>query len=596
MQMATFSHRQKQKTELEQAMRDCRSAFAVVALFSLIINVLMLASPIYMLQIYDRVLTTGHIETLSLLTLIIGTALLVMCALDSVRTGITVRAGLWLNDRLGPVLVASGVQARLEGDGAGAQPLRDLSQVQGFIATQGLTAFFDAPWVPVFVALIWILHPLLGMIALLAAILLFMLTLGNELATRPATLAANQALIRATQQADVAIRNAEVVRAMGMLPAMIERWRVTNAASVDGLRRASERGGFIVASSKFVRFFVQIAILGVGALLVLRGELTSGAMIAASILLGRALAPFEMAMGAWRNFTATRIAYARLKTHLQAYSHCVERTRLPAPTGRLTIDRLSYVSPITRQPILQHVSFAVEPGEAVAVIGPSAAGKSTLCRFLVGLLAPSSGKVRLDGAELGHWDPDQLGRYIGYLPQDVELFAGTVRENIARMTKAEDEEVVEAAILAHAHHMIAALPDGYETHIGDGGARLSGGQRQRIGLARAVFGDPRLIILDEPNANLDQAGEAALAAAVAELKARGKALLIVGHRPSTIAQADRILWLREGRVELFGPRDEVLQRLREASAANSGPPGIVRNDNPPAVRGSGEAFRREGNA
>jgi ATP-binding cassette subfamily C protein/ATP-binding cassette subfamily C exporter for protease/lipase/ATP-binding cassette subfamily C protein EexD len=596
MRTATFALKQHQRSELEQALRDCRSAFAIVMAFSLVMNVLMLASPVYMLQIYDRVLTTGHLETLALLTVIVGAAQGVMCALDFARMGVTIRIGCWLNDRLGPVLLGSSVRARLNGDPSGVQPLRDLSQVQSFIGGQGLTAFFDIPWIPVFLVLSWLLHPLFGLVALLASILLFLLSVGNELMTRSPTLTANLAQLSATQQADAAIRNAEVVRAMGMLPALIERWRDSNASSVELLRRASERGGLIVACTKFVRVFVQSAILGLGALLVLRGEVSPGAMIAASILLGRALAPVELAMGAWRNFTSTRIAYARLNKHLQNYAPEGDRTRLPAPRGRISVDKLTYVAPGTALPILRQVSFDVEPGQVLAVLGPSAAGKSTLCRFLVRLVTPTSGTVRLDGSELVHWDPDQLGRFVGYLPQDVELFAGTIRDNIARMGKADDNSVVDAAVLARSHDMIAHLPNGYETQIGERGTRLSAGQRQRIGLARAVYGEPRLIVLDEPNANLDQAGEAALAAAIGELKARGAALVIVGHRPSTLARADKILWLNDGRVELFGPRDEVLHKLREAAAAAERSLPRRNGEAAAAPGGAAETARREGGA
>jgi ATP-binding cassette subfamily C protein/ATP-binding cassette subfamily C exporter for protease/lipase/ATP-binding cassette subfamily C protein EexD len=390
------------------------------------------------------------------------------------------------------------------------------------------------------------------------------------------------AQISANQQAEATIRNAEVVRAMGMLPAMVERWRKTNEIALEASRVASERGGILVGLTKFVRFFVQIAILGLGAWLVLHSEVTPGAMIASSVLLGRALAPIEQAMAAWRNLVATQLAYSRLRTRLQSFSEDVERIRLPAPSGQLTIDRISYSAPGMKQPVLQDISFSVEPGEAIAIIGPSASGKSTLCRLLVGLAAPTVGEIRLDGSELVHWDPDQLGQYIGYLPQDVELFGGSIRENIARMGEAEDSAVIGAAVLAHAHEMIQRLPQSYETQIGEGGTRLSGGQRQRIGLARAVYGRPRLIILDEPNANLDQAGEAALAAAVNRLKEQGIALVIVGHRPSTLAQADKILLLKDGRVELFGRRDDVVQRLRQ-TAAGAGKPGSVPSQRPAAV-------------
>jgi ATP-binding cassette subfamily C protein/ATP-binding cassette subfamily C exporter for protease/lipase/ATP-binding cassette subfamily C protein EexD len=314
-----------------------------------------------------------------------------------------------------------------------------------------------------------------------------------------------------------------------------------------------------------LRLFAQVGVLGLGALLVIRGELTAGAMIACSILLGRALAPVETALTAWKNFTQARHAYGRLKAHIQAFPTPVTRTRLADPTGRVSVKKLSFE--VNGQDILRGVSFDIEPGDAVAVIGPSAAGKSSLCRFLVGLSVPTDGEVRLDDSVVQHWDPQELGRHIGYLPQYVELFAGSVKENIGRMHIRDDTAVLAAAKLAHAHDMIQRLPEGYDTIIGDGSVGLSAGQRQRIGLARAVFGDPKFIVLDEPNANLDQAGESALAAAIAELKSRGAAIVMVGHRPSTLSEATKILLLKDGRVQVFGPRDEVLATMRERTVA-----------------------------
>lgn len=527
----------------------------------------MLASPIYMLQVYDRVLTTGHIDTLIMITLIVTVALAVMCALDTLRTIITIRIGCWLNDRLGPIFLACGVRGRLKGDPYGAQSFQDVSQIQSFIATQGLTAFLDFPWAPLFIALIWMLHPLLGMVAVSSAVVLFLLSIANEFTTRRVSETANKAQIEAIRLGDAAIRNAEVVHAMGMLPAMTDRWASLNQVVVDGLRRGGEIGGAVLAITKFVRFFVQVAILGVGAWLVLKSELTPGAMIAASILLGRALAPVELAIGAWRNFMSARFAYGRLKRAIADHPPRREHTRLPAPTGRLTVDQVTVVVPNTDTIVLSKVSFSVEPGEALAVIGPSGAGKSTLCRLLVGLSCPNVGEIRIDGSQVHHWDPAQLGSHVGYLPQDVELFTGSVRDNIGRMkNNATDEEILEAATLAHAHEMIQRLPQGYDTQIGDQGVRLSGGQRQRVGLARAVFGTPQLIVLDEPNANLDQAGETALSEAIYSLKKQGAALVIVGHRPSTLAQADKILVLKEGFVATYGQRDEVLNAMRAPAA------------------------------
>jgi ATP-binding cassette subfamily C protein/ATP-binding cassette subfamily C exporter for protease/lipase/ATP-binding cassette subfamily C protein EexD len=550
---------------LSDAIGSVRSAMKVVVLFSLVINVLMLTTPIYMLQVYDRVLGSGHVETLVLLTLMAAVAILVMAVLETLRNSITVRIGCWLNDRLGPVYFESGVSARLKGRGNGAEPLRDLGTLQTFIATQGLVAFFDMPWVPIFIAIIWVLHPMLGMLALASAVLLLIASLANDWVTRRPTSRASEMQSRAIRIADVTIRNAESVRAMGFLPAMIDRWREQNSASIDAIRGAYEAGGVVMALTKFVRFFVQVAILGLGAWLVLKNELTAGGMIAASILLGRALAPVEMAIGAWKNFVQARLAYERLREQLDAHPLAPRRTELPQPMGYLEVADLCFAAPSGGKPILNQISFVARPGEAVAIIGPSGAGKSTLCRLLVGLADPAFGEVRLDGSDLRHWDALQLGRLVGYLPQDVELFSGTVRENIARMGAASDEDVVRAAVAANAHQMIQGLPQGYDTEIGDGGVRLSGGQRQRIGLARAVFGNPKAIVLDEPNANLDQTGEAALADCIANLKRAGAMLIIVGHRPSTLAQADKVLLIKDGFLAMFGPRDEVMRRLTEAS-------------------------------
>jgi PrtD family type I secretion system ABC transporter len=569
MSMTLSPSRRRRRTELDLALAACRANGASVALFSFGINLLLLASPLYMLQVYDRVMVTGRVETLVVLTVLAGAALLVFGLLDALRSAILVGMSVWLAERLGPAMLAASVRSRLLGDTAGAQPMRDLQQVQSFVASNALTVFFDVPWVPVFLALVWLLHPWLGMLAVASAVLLLVFGLLHERVTRAATVQGSTAQILANQLADAAIRNAESVRAMGMMPALLQRWTATSAAGLAVQRRGGERGAMLLGIAKFLRVFVQSLVLGLGAYLVLQGQVSGGVMIASSIMLGRALAPIEGAMGAWRSFGLARLAWQRLDHRLQSLPEEPERVRLPSPTGSLTLNRVTYVPPGTREPVLHNVTFRAVPGEAVAVIGPSAGGKSTLCRLITGVLDPSSGEVRLDGSDVRHWQPDQIGRHIGYLPQDVELFSGSVRDNIARMGSADDEAVVEAAKLAHAHELIQRLPQGYATQIGDGAMRLSGGQRQRIGLARALYGVPRLVVLDEPNANLDQAGEAALAAAIEEMKGRGACLLIVGHRPSTLAQADRILLMKEGRVEIFGERDEVLKRLRTAATVRT---------------------------
>jgi PrtD family type I secretion system ABC transporter len=522
--------------------------------------------PIYMLQVYDRVLTTGRIETLVMLTLMATAAIAVMCMLDALRTSVTTRVGSWLNEDLGPAYLACAVRDRLNGDSSGVQHLRDISQIQNFISTQGLTAFFDAPWVPIFVGLIWILHPVLGGVAVFSAVVLFLLSIANEFTTRKSTETSNKKQIEATLLAEATVRNAEVVQAMHMLPAMTQRWAAINSTVVESLRRSCDIGGFVLAATKFVRFFVQVAILGIGAWLVIKSELTAGAMIAASILLGRALAPVELVISMWRNFIGARISYDRLKKAIEDNPPPPTRTMLPTPSGKVVVEGVSYITPNTAQLIVSKVSCAVEPGEALAIIGPSGAGKSTLCRLMVGLAIPTAGEIRLDGSPIHHWASEQIGWHIGFLPQDVELFTGTVRDNIARMQMATDEAIVKAARLAHAHEMIQHFPQGYDTYIGDGGVRLSGGQRQRIGLARAVFGGPRLIVLDEPNANLDQAGENALTEAIENLKRSGVALIIVGHRPSTLSVADKVLFLKEGHVVMFGEREHVLEELKARAA------------------------------
>jgi PrtD family type I secretion system ABC transporter len=571
---------------LREALANVRTAMKTVLVFSLVINLLMLTQPVYMLQIYDRVLGSGKVETLLMLTLIAAFAILVMSVLDTLRNSVTVRVGCWLNDHLGPVYFESGVSARLKGAGNGAESLRDLSSIQQFIATQGLIAFFDMPWAPIFIAIIWMLHPWLGILALVSAFLLLLASLANDWVTRKPTSIASGIQAQAIRIADSTIRNAESVRAMGFLPAMIDRWRQANSGAIAAIASAYERGGIVMSLTKFIRNFVQVAILGLGAYLVLHNELTAGAMIAASILLGRALAPIEMAIGAWKNLMQARLAYQRLASQLEQYPPAPARMALPIPEGRLEVNDLYFCAPNSGQPILRGVSFSAEPGEAIAVIGPSGAGKSTLCRLLVGLADADGGEVRLDGSEIGNWDSRQLGRHVGFLPQEVELFTGTVRENIARMSYDDSDTVIQAAVTAHAHPLIQRLPEGYDTAIGDGGVRLSGGQRQRVGLARAVYGDPKLIVLDEPNANLDQAGESALAEAIADLKRRGCLLIIVGHRPSTLAQADKVLVLQSGIVTMFGARDAVLEALSGESAGKDAVP-MRKPSGPGALRSEG---------
>jgi ATP-binding cassette subfamily C protein/ATP-binding cassette subfamily C exporter for protease/lipase/ATP-binding cassette subfamily C protein EexD len=558
------------RTVLDEALKECRSAFWSVAIFSFVMNILVLAIPIYMLQVMDRVLRSGSVETLFLLTVIASFAVLIMSILDTLRNSIAMRAGSWFNEKLGPAFLESSCRAQIRGDFAGTEMLRDLGYLQGFIATQGMAAFFDSPWLPIFVVFIWQLHPDLGMVALGSAGLLLAISLVTEWVTHKPNVRADETQIEVMRLADATIRSAEAVHAMGMMPAMTARWRDLNQVVTDSIHYAGDLAGYMLTVSKFIRAGVQIAILGMGAWLVVGNEITPGAMIAAAILLGRALAPIELAIGGWKSFITARLCYERLDDHAKQYPPVPERIRLPEPDGHLTVEGLSYAVPTTGHVILNDISFDAQPGEVLAIVGPSGAGKSTLCRLLVGLNEPSAGEVRLDGNDLRHWDRQQLGELIGFLPQEVELFTGALHENISRMRPASQSEVLEAAKLAHVHRLIQSLPNGYETAIGDGGVRLSGGQRQRVGLARAVFGNPRVLVLDEPNSNLDQSGESSLAETLRDLKQLGCTVIVVGHRPSTLSEADKLLVLQDGYVSMFGERDQVMKAWREASADDGG--------------------------
>ena len=550
-----------QPTALEAALREGRQGLAVVGGLSLFLNLLVLVSPLYMFQVFDRVLTSGHVETLVALTVAAGFALLVFGMLEVIRHQALVRIGTWLDRRLSEPVLAASVGEALAGHAIGAQPLRDLARLRAFLSSESVFPILDAPWTLVFIAVIWLLHPWLGVLALFGGALLLGLALGSELVMRAPLGAANERWMAAQWRGETALRNAEVVHAMGMLPALLRRWHADNDRALEQHAQAGDRGAAIVGMAKFLRLFLQVGILGLGAYLVLKGELTGGGMIAGSLLLSRALAPVEQAIGAWKNLVAARACHDRLQALLRRHGERPPAMRLPAPEGRLSAERVVFAPPGGQRPILRQVEFELAAGEVLAVIGPSGSGKSTLCRLIAGIWAPSSGHVRLDGAEVHTWERADFGRYVGYLPQDVELFAGTVRDNIARLTEAPDEAVIEAAQLAGAHEMILRLPGGYATEIGAHGAVLSGGQRQWIGLARAMFGKPRLIVLDEPNASLDQAGEAALIDAIGRLKARGTTVILVAHRPSLLAHVDKLLVLREGAAVLFGSRDDVLPRL-----------------------------------
>lgn len=568
--MAKRSDETNRTSEIARAFRACRAALVAAIVFSFFINLLMLVAPVYMLQVYDRVLSSQSVETLIMLTLVAVVLLLALAGLDVVRSMILVRVGMRFDRMLTSSVFQSVFRRSLvAGEGGQGQALRDLDSLREFLTGGGLIAFCDAPWVPIFIAVGFVLHPWLGLVSFVGAMLIFGMALTNELGTRNPIRAATGLSLTSNAFVGTSLRNAEAIRAMDMIGGVERRWGRTHRAALGLQAQASGRAGVILSSSKFLRQVLQIVVLGLGAYLVIRGEITAGTMVATSIIMGRALAPVETAVSQWRSFVGARSAFERLKFALEAAPPEPARIRLPDPHGHISVEAAAAVPPGGKTPTLRHVTFTLAPGEALGVVGPSASGKSTLARLLVGVWPPAAGSVRLDGAEIGQWDRSQLGEAIGYVPQDVELFEGTVAENIARFRdeQPDPEQVVAAAMAAGAHEMILRLPESYETQIGAGGEVLSGGQRQRIALARAFYGDPVFIVLDEPNANLDGRGEAALSDALYRAKAGGATLVVVTHRPSLLESVDKILVLREGRMEAFGPRDEILELLLRSKVA-----------------------------
>lgn len=556
---------------LKDALTACRAGFIALFFFSMAINLLVLASPIYMMQLYDRVLSSRSMDTLLLLTVIVLFAFAVMAGLEWVRGRLMVRVSSWLDRRLGgEVLTGSIVGALRRGNDHSAQSLRDLATFRSFLTGPSLFPILDAPWAPIFLAVIFLLHPLLGLIATIGAMLLFGLAVLNELATRKPLQRAGMAARMAQYQADASVRNADVIEAMGMMPGLIRRWQSRNAEAVRWQEAAGDRVALITATTKFVRIAVQSLMLGVGAYLVIEHAATGGVMIGGSIILGRALAPVEQMVGGWRSLVAARAAFRRVQATLAASPSRATHTKLPVPAGKISLEGVVFTPPGAKEPVIKGVSCELEPGEALAVIGPSAAGKTTLVRLVVGNWVPQRGAVRLDGAELHTWDADALGPHIGYLPQDVELFSGTVRDNIARLGDGPDEKVIEAAQRAQAHEMILELANGYDTEIGDGGAFLSGGQRQRIGLARALYGNPKVIVLDEPNASLDSAAENRLLQSLFQLKEQKTTIILITHRLGLVSVADKVLLLKGGLVEAFGSRDDVMSKLTRGLASRLG--------------------------
>jgi ATP-binding cassette subfamily C exporter for protease/lipase len=550
------------QTEIARTLVGFKRVFATVGVFSAIINLLLLVPALYMLQVYDRVLASRNETTLLMLTLMVVGAYLLMGALEFVRSFVLIRVGAQFDMRMNKRVYAAAFEQNLKrGGGNAGQALQDLTNIRQFLTGQGLFAFFDAPWFPVYLIVIFLFHPLLGFFALGGTIILVALAFLNESISRKPLSEASTMAVASSNLATNNLRNAEVIAAMGMLPNLMARWFGLHSRFLQMQAEASEKAGTIAAVTKFVRMSLQSLILGLGALLVLDGKITPGIMIVGSILMGRALSPVEQLISGWKNWSGTRSAYQRLSDLLEANPVREAGMSLPAPVGKLSVEAVTAGPPGATRPVLRNLSFAIGPGDVLGIIGPSGAGKSTLARLLVGIWPTMGGKVRLDGADIYQWNKDELGPYIGYLPQDIELFAGTVSENIARFGEVDAEKVVIAAQRAGVHDMILRFPQGYDTPLGEDGAGLAGGQKQRLGLARAIYGDPSLIVLDEPNSNLDETGELALIGAVNDLRNRGKTIVMITHRESTLGTTTRLLVLRDGVAQLFGPSEQVKREL-----------------------------------
>jgi len=561
--------RNVRENSLKTALKACKGSFLSVGFFSFFVNALMLVPSFYMLQVYGRVVTSGSIPTLVMLTLIMTILLGTMGSLEWVRSRIMVRLSTRLDVLLSRDVYRASFKKALDSGGmdASAQPLNDLTGLRQFLTGNGLFAFFDTPWLPVYIGVMFLFHPWYGWFAIGCAIVLLMLAVVNEKLTGKAIADANKQNIAANLHTNKNLRNAEVIESMGMLETLMGRWGERQRQVLLLQSQASDKGGMVTSFSKTFRMLSQSLILGIGAYLAVKQEITPGLMIAGSILLGRALAPIDLMIGSWKGFISARSQYARLNEILDEQQAEPQRMSLPAPEGNVLVENLIVSAPGSKTPILKNISFAVPAGSVVGVIGPSASGKSTLARALLGVWAPQHGVVRLDGADINNWDKRELGPYVGYLPQDIELFEGSISENIARFREVEPDKVIQAAKTAGVHEMILQLPEGYDTVIGSGGVNLSGGQRQRVGLARAIYGSPRLIILDEPNSNLDEVGERALAMAIQQLKASGATVFIITHRTSILAQLDRLLVMSNGAIGLYGPRDKVMAELNKQQAS-----------------------------
>jgi PrtD family type I secretion system ABC transporter len=535
-----------------------------VMILTLATNILVLAIPLYLFQISDRVLTSRSVDTLVMLTLVIGFAVVLQSVFDALRRIILMRTSVEISVRLGAPVLSAAAHSSLHDNGREYQTLGDLQLLRSFLVSGTLISFLDIPFAPIFIVVIFMVHPHLGMIVIGTALLLMVVAIMNQKATARPFAEANAAQSRANMQLDSMSRNSQIINALAMVPEAVALWGRDTATSMRAQVLAQDRNIFWAAISRGARMMTQIGMLGWGAYLALRGDITGGMVIAASIIAGRALAPIEGSIEGWNGFIMSRAAYQRVTRLMMNSAQRFEKLLLPRPEGRLNVERLLFVPAGTKQVILNGLTFSLNPGDSLAIIGNSGAGKTTLGKMLVGSILPTSGNVRLDLMDLRNWDVRQLGESIGYLPQDVQLFPGTIKANIARMRMdASDEDIHRAAMLADVHEMIALMPHGYETIVAADGSPLSGGQKQRIGLARAFFGNPRFLVLDEPNSNLDTTGDRALATAIKHAGENGITVVVITQKPSLLTAVDKIMLLADGNIALFGFRQQVLQQLAE---------------------------------
>lgn len=544
---------------MEEFISKCRYYLFYGFFISMFVNVLQLTFSIYMLQVYDRVLTSYSVSTLLVITIAAVICLIVLALLEWIRSRLLIRAGIEFNAVLSNDVLYKNLESSADfGQQARQGTIKDVQTIRNFLSGSSVFAFFDIPWMPIYFLLIFVLHPALGFVALGGGLCVLCIGVAAQKLTAGDLQQANAVNGTASGFLGAALRNGSAVRSMGMAHSVIRRWSRMNNDVVGLQTRASRKAGLLQSTNKALRMGLQVLIYAVGAYLTVTHESTAGIMIAASIIMGRALAPIDQAMSSYRLSLEAKDSYKRLKATLDQPSSQPPMP-LPAPTGEITVENLLFGPP--GQPIIKNISFKLAAGDTLAVIGPSASGKSTLCRLLLGLWKPLAGKIRFDGADIASWDPERLGEHVGYLPQEVELFTGTIAENIARMNEVDSDAVIRAAELAGVHKLILNLPKGYDTPIDERGAALSGGQRQRVGLARAMYGDPKIVVLDEPNSNLDEEGETGLIKAIQHLKSQAATIILVTHKPAILGIADKILMMQQGQVAFFGPRQEVLAQL-----------------------------------